>query len=178
MQEITGLLKAYSNGDKEAFDKLMPLVERELHKIAKRYMSDERQEHVLQTTALVNEAIIKLIRENLNYESRKHFYGVVKRRMRHILIDHARKEKRNGLQRVDFEEAEKQASERSKELLRLDDVLTKFAEVDKESATIVEYHFFLGLSFKEIAELLDTPQRTLERRWEAARAWLKRQMTE
>lgn len=178
MQEITGLLQAYSNGDKEAFDKLMPLVERELHKIAKRYMRDETQGHILQTTALVNEAIMKLIRENLNYESRKHFYGVVKLRMRHILIDYARKEKPNGLQRVEFEEVEEPGTQRSEELLSLDRVLSKFADFDKESATIVEYHFFLGLSFREIAELLDTPQRTIERRWEAARAWLKREMTE
>lgn len=168
----------YNNGDKEALDKLMPLVERELHKIAKRYMRGETQRHILQTTALVNEAIMRLIQENLNYESRRHFYGVVNLRMRNILIDYARKEKRNHLQRVDFPEDDKQVSERSEELLSLDRVLIKFADFDKESATIVEYHFFLGLTFREIAELLNTPQRTIERRWEAARAWLKREMTE
>lgn len=181
MQEITRLLQAYSNGDEEAFNKLMPLVEQELKNIAHGYMRRERTEHILQTTALVNEAIMKLIRENMSYESRRHFYRTVARRMRQVLIDYAREhctsKRGNRAQHVELTEAESEVSERSDELLMLDQALTKFAQEDPEAATIVECHFFIGLTFGEIAETLEIPRRTIERKWEFARAWLKREMT-
>lgn len=181
MQEITGLLQAYSNGDKEAFNKLMPLVERELKNIAHGYMRRERPEHILQTTALVNETIMRMIRENMSYENRKHFYRVVARRMRQVLFDYARErcaQKRgNRAQHVELTEAESEVLERSNDLLMLDQALTKFAQEDPEGATIVECHFFIGLTFGEIAETLDIPRRTIERKWEFARTWLKREMT-
>ncbi len=182
MHEITELLQAYSNGDKQALDKVMPLVEQELKKIAHSYMREERAGHILQTTALVNEAIMKLIRENIRYENRRQFYSLVAKRMRQVLIGYAREQKaskRGGVyKRVDLMEAEKRTTQRSTELLLLDQALTKLAAEDEDAATIVECHFFIGLTFGEIAELLSTPRRTIERKWEFTRAWLNREMTE
>lgn len=181
MQEITGLLRAYSSGDKQAMDQLMPLVERELKQIAHGYMRKERPGHILQTTALVNEAIMKLIRENISYENRKHFYALVARRMRQVLIDYARREsaarRGNRGQQVEFKEAEDLITERSNELLMLDQALTKLALEDETAATIVECHFFIGLTFGEIAELLDKSRGIIEGKWKFARAWLHREMT-
>lgn len=181
MHEITGLLQAYSNGDEQALNRVMPLVEQELKKIAHGYMRKERPGHILQTTALVNEAIMKLIRENIDYRNRKQFYALVARRMRQVLIDYARQQaaarRGNWAQPVDLTEADKQLTERSNELILLDRALTKFAAEFEDVAIIVESHFFIGLTFAEIAELLDLPRSTVERKWEFARAWLKREMT-
>lgn len=181
MHEITGLLQAYSRGDKEAFDTLMPLVDQELKKIAHSYMREERPGHILQTTALVNEAIMKLIRENITYQNRKQFYALVARRMWQILIDYAREEaaakRGKRAERVDLADADRELSERPAELLLLHAALTKCASEDEDAATIVQWHFFIGLTFGEIAGLLGTSRRIVERKWEYARAWLKREMT-
>ncbi|HKN84964.1 MAG TPA: ECF-type sigma factor [Pyrinomonadaceae bacterium] len=182
MHEITELLKAWNEGDEEALDKLMPLVVEELKKIAHRYMSAERPGNILQTTALVNEALIKLIPEKLSFENRKQFYALVAKRMRQVLVDDVRKQstvKRGKwrIEQLDDLHAKDLSSERSWELMMLDEALTKLAETDERQATIVECHFFIGLTIAEIAELLGLSKTTVERDWNFARAWLKLEMT-
>lgn len=181
MHEITELLKAWSNGDKQAMDRLMPLVDRELKKLAHNYMRNERPEHILQTTALVNEALIKLIRENISYENRGQFYGFVARRMHQVLVDYAEKEisiKRGKRpDRVDLMEIEEPASQKSREILMLEAALTKLAKIDERKAKIVECRFFIGLSIPEIAELLGVGHATVEREWSFARSWLHLELT-
>src|SRR6185503_1359950 len=133
--KITELLKAWSNGDAQALDEVLPLVDRELKKIARKYMRRERPEHILQPTALVHEALIRIVRENLNYENRKHFYFLVAKRMRQVLIDYARRAPH--VEFVDVEETELPI-ERSKEMLMLDHALNKLEEIDDRKAKIVE----------------------------------------
>lgn len=174
MHEITELLKAWSNGDTQAMDRLMPLVDQELKQIARNYMRDERSEHILQPTALVHEALIKLIRENISYENRGQFYGFIAKRMRQVLVDYARRAPH--VEYVDVDEAVI-SHERSEELLTLDAALNKLAEFDERKAKIVECRFFIGLSIPEIAELLGVGHATVERDWEFTRSWLKHQMT-
>lgn len=173
MHEITDLLKAWSNGDTQALDRLMPLVDKELKKIAQKYMRQERPGHILQTTALVHEALIRLIRENISWENRKQFYGFVARRMRQVLVDYARRMKANNV-----ELAESIPDERTpEEVLLLDEALTKLARMDERKATIVECRFFIGLTLAETAELLGIGQSTVERDWTFARDWLRNEMT-
>jgi RNA polymerase sigma factor (TIGR02999 family) len=170
--EITKLLRAWNKGDQEALDKLIPLVDRELKKIAKHYMHLEKPGHILQPTALVNEVLIKLIRENTRVENRRHFYALVAHRMRRILIDYARKRKR-----AEFAEINVRADEKSTEILRLEKALKELATINKRAATIVEHRFFIGLKLGEIAKLLGTSKTTVERDWRFARAVLKKEMT-
>jgi RNA polymerase sigma factor (TIGR02999 family) len=174
MDEITELLKAWSDGDIQALNRLVPLVDHELRKIAHNYMRNERPGHILQTTALVNEALMKLIGENISWENRKQFYALVARRMRQILVDYARKDRR--VEFTDVAEAVL-SDEKPKELLMLDEALTKLAEIDERKATIVECRYFIGLTLVQMAELLGVAQSTVERDWRFARSWLKREMT-
>ena len=171
MPEITELLKAWSSGDKQALDQLMPLVDKELKTIAHAYMRNERPGNILQTTALVNEALIKLIRDNIRYESRKHFYALVARRMRQVLVDYARKEGSAGYVNIEAVVPDKQ---RPKEVLRLDEALTEFAKKYERAAMVVECRYFIGLTIKEVAEVLGIAEKTVERDWEFALAWLKK----
>jgi RNA polymerase sigma-70 factor (ECF subfamily) len=175
MHEITDLLKAWSSGDTQALEKLVPLVDDELRKIAHNYMRNERSGHILQTTALVNEALIKLIRENISWENRKQFYALVAKRMRQVLVDYARR-----TQRADYVDVDEAVipDETPKEVLLLDEALTKLAGIDERKETIVECRYFIGLTLAEIAELLGVGQSTVEREWRFARSWLKREMTE
>ena len=175
MHEITELLKAWSSGDTQALEKLVPLVDDELRKIAHNYMRNERSGHILQTTALVNEALIKLIRENISWENRKQFYALVAKRMRQVLVDYARR-----TQRADFVDVDEAVipDETPKEVLLLDEALTKLAGIDERKETIVECRYFIGLKLEEIAELLGIGLSTVEREWRFARSWLKREMTE
>ena len=175
--EITDLLKAWRAGDKQALDKLLQLVDPELQKIAHAYMRRERPGHILQTTALINEALMKLIREDNGYENRRHFYGFVARRMRQVLVDYARSQSGARGRGVDMSEAERQLSEKSEELILLDRALSKLASIDERQATIVECRHFIGLNRKEVAELLDLSPSTVDRDWNFARTWLKREMT-
>jgi len=175
MHEITELLKAWSSGDTQALEKLVPLVDDELRKIAHNYMRNERSGHILQTTALVNEALIKLIRENISWENRKQFYALVAKRMRQVLVDYARRTERADY--VDVDDAVI-PDETPKEVLMLDQALTKLASIDQRKETIVECRYFIGLKLEEIAELLGIGQSTVERDWRFARSWLKREMTE
>ena len=170
MPEITELLKAVSDGDKEALDRLIPLVDTELKKIAHAYMQKERPGHILQTTALVNEALIKLIRENISYQNRKHFYALVARRMRQVLVDYARNSPH--VEYIEIDHAVLPEKERPKEILRLDEALTEFAKEYERAAAVVECRYFIGLTIKEVAEVLDIAEKTVERDWDFALGWL------
>ena len=172
--EITDLLKAWSEGDQKALDKLMPRVDRELKKIARKYMSKEKRGNILQPTALVNEALIKLIQENISYENRRHFYALVARRMRQVLVDYARKQPK--AEHVNVDEMDI-ADKKSKDIILLDEALTRFAKLFKRKAAVVECSFFIGLTHAEIADLLGIAPSTVGRDWDFARAWLSREMS-
>ena len=173
--KITELLKAWSNGDVEALDKLLRLVDRELRKIARRYMARENRAHILQPTALVNEALIKLIRENLTYENRRHFYFMMMKRMRQVLIDYAKKTP--PAEQVEIQ-AEMLSIEKAKDHLMLEQALQRLAELDERKAKIVECRFFMGLSVAETARLLEIGTATVERDWSFSRAWLNHQISD
>jgi len=177
--EVTGLLEAWSHGDKAALDKLTPLVHSELRQLAHRYMSRERAGHTLQTTALVNEAYVRLVdQKNVQWQNRAHFFAVAAQVMRHILIDHARthgRAKRGGeAQRVSLEDAETMSPERAAELLALDEALNELARIDERRSKVVELRYFGGLSIEETAEVLKVKPITVSRDWRWAKAWLFR----
>lgn len=179
---VTQLLLAWSNGDAEALEQLVPLVQAELRRIAKRYMRRERAGHLLQTSALVNEAYLRLIDwQNVQWESRTHFLGVAAQLMRRVLVDEARERnqlKRGGdALRVSLSEAEEASTERSEDLLALDDALDKLAKLDKRKSQVVELRFFGGLSLDESAEFLKISRRTVAREWDFAKTWLFRQIS-
>ena len=180
--EITELLQAWSRGDSQALAKLIPLVDHELRHIAHAYMIRERAGHSLQTTALVAEALIRLMEaEKISWQSRTHFYSLVARRMRQILIEHARQQltakRGNRAEHIDVAEAVLLSSEASQELIMLDEALMKLAKLDERKAKIVEYRYFGGFTLEEVAGLLGVSPSTVEREWRLARAWLKREMT-
>ncbi len=179
--EITDLLKAWSEGDSQALEKLLPLVDDELRKIAHAYLLREQPGHILRTTALVNEALIRLLGgERIQWHSRRQFYALVARRMRQVLIDYAKKRRAakgsGAAVHVDLDETII-SSHMSEELRLLDQALKKLAEVDELKALIVEYRYFGGYTFKEVAELLDISEAKVEREWRFARSWLKREIT-
>lgn len=183
MDQITELLKAWKGGDQKALDRVMPLVVQELKKIAHNYMRGERPGNLLQTTALVNEAVIKLMPEKISFDDRKQFYGLVAKRMRQILVDYARKQstaKRGkwAIEQLDTRKLKDLPSKRSKELLSLNDALTELAKTDELKATIVECHFFIGLTIAQVAKLLGHSKTTIEREWRFTRSWLRQKMTE
>jgi RNA polymerase sigma factor (TIGR02999 family) len=178
-QEVTQMLLAWRNGDQEALERLTPLVYGELRRMAHHFMRRERAEHTLQTSALINEAYLRLIDcREIEWENRVHFFGIAAHMMRQILIDHARshdRDKRGGaLLEVSFEEAAMVAEERSAELIALDDALTDLAAFDARKSRIVELRFFGGLTNEEISEVMGMSLRTVEREWRKAKAWLRR----
>lgn len=180
---ITELLQAWSEGDSQALAKLIPLVDHELKKIAHAYMLEERPGHTLQTTALVNEALIRLIEgETISWENRRHFYALVARRMRQVLVDHARAQlaaKRGGRpDHVPIEDAFALSVEMSEEIIILDEALIKLAKIDQRKEEVVELKYFGGFTIQEVAEVLDIAPSTVEREWRLARSWLKRETTE
>ena len=178
--EVTLLLKAMKNGDESAAGKLLPLVYNELHRLAKSYMQRERPDHTLQATALINEAYLRLARDNVDWQSRQHFIGVAANVMRRLLVDHARahnaKVRAGGLQRVELEEGVMISSERSIEVLALHDALTTLEGVDPRQAKVVELRYFGGFSVDEIGEILEMSPRSVKRHWALARIWLLKQM--
>jgi len=179
--EITELLRAWSNGDSEALQKLVPLVDRELRRLAHSYMSKERAGHTLQTTALVNEALMRLIEaDKMNWQGRVHFYSIVARRMRQILIEHAREQltQKRGerAEHVNLSAAGPISTEKSKELLILDAALTKLDKIDERKSKIVEYRYFGGFTIEEVAGMLDISPTTVQSEWRLARSWLRREM--
>jgi RNA polymerase sigma factor (TIGR02999 family) len=181
-QEITQLLVAWNNGDQTALAQLTPLVQAELRRLAKRYMAGERQGHILQTTALVNEAFLRLIDwRNVEWRNRAHFFGLAAQIMRRILVDFARarrREKRGGAALlVSLSEAAKVASERGSDLVALDDALQTLEKLDLRQARVVELRFFGGLSLEETAEALKVSLSTVRRDWSIAEAWLFRELS-
>jgi RNA polymerase sigma factor (TIGR02999 family) len=179
--EVTQLLLDWSEGDKAALDKLMPLVYGELRRLAHYYMGRERPGHTLQTTALVNEAYLKLIdQRSVHWQNRAHFFGIASQMMRRILVDHARSRhyvKRGGdARQVSIDEAMLVTPERAAEVVALDDALTVLAGVDRRKSQIVEMRYFGGLSIEETAEVLGVSPGTVMRDWTLAKAWLHREI--
>jgi RNA polymerase sigma factor (TIGR02999 family) len=174
--EVTELLQAWSGGDREALERLTPIVQAELHRIAKRYISKERPGHTLQTTALVNEAYVRLIDwKNVRWENRAHFFGVSAQLMRRILVDFARRRphlKNMEIRHVAMDEAFVVPAQRDADLVALDEALTALAEIDERKARIVELRFFGGLSFEEAAEVMNLSKITIVRDWNKAKVWL------
>jgi len=178
-QEITQLLVAWSDGDRAALDQLTPLVYEELRRLAHRYMSQERPGHTLQTSALVNEAYLRLIdQKNVHWQNRAQFFGIAAQMMRRILVDHARQRryaKRGGdARQVPLDEAMIVSEERAAEVVALDEALNSLAGVDPRKSRIVELRFFGGLSIEETAEVLALSPGTVMRDWTLAKAWLRR----
>jgi RNA polymerase sigma factor (TIGR02999 family) len=178
-KDITQLLVDWSDGNKEALDKLVPLVHEELRRLARRYMRREHAGHTLQTSALVNEAYLKLIdQREVRWRNRTHFFAIAAQLMRRILIDHARRhhyQKRGGgAYKLSLDEAALVIQERAADLVALDDALSELAEFDPRKSQIVEMRFFGGMSAEEVAEALSCSLRTVEREWRKAKAWLHR----
>src|SRR5438128_3316011 len=176
-QEVTRLLLDWSNGNQAALDRLMPLVDRELHRLAHHYMRNEKPGHTLQTTALVNEAYLRLIdQRHVHWKNRAHFFALSAQLMRRILVDHARKrqyEKRGGgAQKISFDETMVVSQERGADLIALDEALNKLAAIDERKSKVVELRFFGGLSVEETAEALHISAVTVMREWSMAKAWL------
>jgi RNA polymerase sigma-70 factor, ECF subfamily len=180
-KEITRLLVAWGDGDESALEDLTPLVYEELHRLAHHYMSRERAGHTLQTSALVNEAYVRLIDwKNVRWQNRAHFFGVSAQLMRRILVDFARSrqyQKRGGGERVvALDEAALMSDEKTADLVALDEALTALAELDERQSKVVELRFFGGLNVEETAEFLKVSPATVRRDWSIARAWLHREM--
>jgi len=179
--EITRLLIAWSDGDKSALGQLAPIIHSELHRLAHHYMSRERPGHLLQTSALVNEAYVRLIDwKNVRWQNRAHFFGVAAQLMRRILVDFARerqylKRGGNALQ-VSLSEAASFGVQRSADFVALDEALTALADIDPRKVRVVEMRFFAGFSVEEVAELLNVSKETVMRDWRLAKVWLLRQL--
>ena len=179
--EITQLLAEWSSGNQAALDKLYPLVYDELHRMAHRYMSRERKGHTLQTTAVINEAYLRLVEQrNVHWANRAHFFGIAAEIMRRILIDHARRyhylKRGGGAQRISLDEVAVVAKERASELLALDEALDRLSSIDPRRARVVELRFFGGLENDEIGEVLKISGNTVTRDWNMARAWLHKEL--
>ena len=180
-QGVTQLLVAWGDGDRSALDELLPLVAGELHRLAHRYMSRERQDHTLQTTALVNEAYLKLIDQEVDWKNRAHFFGIAAQIMRRILIDHARKHlgpKHGGGNTISLDEVAVVSEERASELVALDEALTTLARVDERKGRVVELRYFGGLSVEETAQVLGVSAETIRREWVRAKAFLHRELSQ
>jgi RNA polymerase sigma factor (TIGR02999 family) len=180
--EVTALLMNWSNGDSGALDELMPLVYGELRRLAGAYLRRERATHTLQSTALVNEAFLRLVnQQDVQWRNRAHFFGIAAQMIRRILVDHARAaqaEKRgSGAIRIELDDHLAVAQQNDLDLVGLDDCLAKLAALDERQARIVELRFFTGLSVEETAEVMQLSTATVKREWSSARAWLYREMT-
>jgi RNA polymerase sigma-70 factor, ECF subfamily len=181
--EVTGLLRAWSGGDRDALERILALVYPELRKIAQRCLSNERLGHTLQATALVNEAYLRFVDiKKIEWQDRAHFFAIGARLMRRILVDYARSRgyaKRGGsAQRVDFDEALVVSAQIDPMLVRMDDALNQLATFDSRKAQIVEMRYFGGLQAEEIAGVLGVSVQTVHRDWGLARSWLAREMSE
>jgi RNA polymerase sigma factor (TIGR02999 family) len=175
--EVSRLLLNWGQGDRAAFDELVPLVYDELRRLARHFMRREREGHTLQTTALVNEAYVRLVdQRSVRWQNRAHFFAIAAQLMRRILVDHARSRryaKRGGEARqVSFDEAAIVSRERCAELVAVDDALTDLAARDPRKSQIVELRFFGGLNIEETAEVMGISPTTVQREWRSAKAWL------
>ncbi|TWT35658.1 RNA polymerase sigma factor [Posidoniimonas corsicana] len=181
-RQITAVLQAISRGDHKEIDRLAPMVYDELRELALRYMSRQPAGHTLRSTALVNEAYLKLCSDrDVDWRGRSHFFAAGAQAMRRILVDHARSKGRqkrgSGLQRVEFEEGLLGEDEPHEDVLALNEALTKLQTLDERQSQIVELRFFGGLTVAEVAEALGLSKRTVELEWKMARAWLRRELS-
>jgi RNA polymerase sigma factor (TIGR02999 family) len=179
---LTQLLIDWSNGDQSAFDKLMPLIDEELRRLAHRYMSRERAGHTLQTTALVNEAFVRLVnRKNVNWQNRAHFFGLAAQLMRTILVDHARShacaKRGGGAFKLELDDALVVSQKKAAEVIALNDALNELVRLDPQQSRIVELRFFGGLTVEETAEVLHLSLATIKREWSTAKAWLYHELS-
>lgn len=181
--DVTQLLIDWSQGDKAALEQLIPLVHAELRHLARSYMGRENPGHTLQTSALINEAYIRLVdQQNVPWQNRAHFFAVSAQIMRHILIDHARShayaKRGGGARKVSLDEAMVLNDQRANELIALDDALKILANLDPRKSQIIELRFFGGLSIEETAEAMKISRITVTREWRLAKAWLRREMNQ
>jgi len=181
-QGITQLLTRWSSGDKAALDELIPLIYPELRRLARAYMGRENSGHTLQTSALINEAYLRLVnQQDVKWKDRAHFFAVAAQVMRHILVDHARRYRSNkrgaGAEHVQLDDVAVICVERATDLIALDDALNRLALIDKRKSHIVELRFFGGLTVEETAEVLHLAPITIMREWRAAKAWLGREIS-
>jgi RNA polymerase sigma factor (TIGR02999 family) len=181
-KDVTELLQAWSQGDPSAPEKLGPVIYDELRRIARRCMRRENEQHTLETGALINEAYLRLADwKNARWENRAHFYGVASQIMRRVLIDHARargyQKRGGGVRPVSLDEAVVASPERGRDLLALDEALTRLSKLDPRKGKLVELRFFGGLSVEETAAILKVSPFTVIRDWNFAKAWLHREMT-
>jgi len=180
--DVTQLLVAWSNGDEAARDQLIPLVYEELHRLAHHYMNRERPGHTLQTSALVNEAFVRLVdQHDVHWQNRSHFFGIAAQMMRRVLVDYARSrqyQKRGGdVVQVSLNEDLIVSNEQTAEVVALDDALKNLATFDQRKCQIVELRFFAGLSIEEAAQVLGISPGTVMRDWTLAKAWLRKEIT-
>lgn len=179
--EVSTLLEAWSNGDQLALEKLTPIVYSELHRLAQRYLKGERGDITLQTTALVNEAYLRLVNyKHMHFENRSHFFAVSAQLMRRILVDHARRrnlKRGGGVRHISIDETAVIGGGRGADLLALDQAMQDLARFDARKARVVELRFFGGLSVEETAEVLKVSPVTVMRDWSTARAWLYREIS-
>lgn len=181
-QNVTQLLISWGSGDKEALDKLLPVVYDELRKQAARYLRRERVGHTLQTTALIHEAYLRLVdQKNVHWQNRAQFFGLAAQLMRRILVDHARtkkRAKRGGSDiRVSLTGAKVLAKSKDLDVVALDEALDRLAQIDEQQSKIVELRFFSGLTVEETAEVLSISPATVKRDWSMAKAWLHRELS-
>lgn len=179
--DVSQLLFDWSHGDADALTRLMPLVYDELRRLAGSYLRRERSDHTLQPTALVHEAFLKLVGQELNLQNRAHFFGVAAQVMRCILVDHARghdaAKRGNGAARFTLEEVQDTPLESQVDLLALDEALNELARLDPPQARLVELRYFGGLTIEETAEVLGLSPATVKREWRLARTWLHRELS-
>ena len=181
--DVTAILLSWSDGDREAPAKLMPLVYDELRRLARDYLRRERPDHTLQPTALVNEAYLRIVDQTrVSWQNRAQFFGLAAQLMRHILVDHARTRmaaKRGGnMHKLSLDEAWMTIEERATELVRLDEALKALAQIDERKSQVVEMRFFGGLSVEETASALGVSDKTVMRDWRIAKLWLHRELSE
>jgi len=181
MDDISALLRAWSDGDQSALARLTPIVYDELHRLARHYMKGERPGHSLQTTPLVNEAYMRLVDyERMQWQDRAHFFAVSAQLMRRILVEHARRhnlKRGGGAPHVSLEETAIVGGDQDADIVELDDAMNALARIDPRKVQVVEMRFFGGLSVEETAEVLKISPGTVKRDWRAARAWLYRELT-
>ena len=180
--EVTKLLKAWSDGDQSALDKLMPLVYEELHRLAHQHMRREKPGHMLQTSALLNEAYVRLVDQSrVHWENRGHFFGIAARLMRQILVDEALRrsfaKRGGGMIQIPLDEAAIVTQQQSVNVVALDDAMKSLEKIDERKSRIVELRFFGGMSIEETAEVLKVSPGTVMRDWTFTRAWLRKEMS-
>ena len=181
-QSITQLLIEWRDGDQTALDRLIPLVHQELRRLAHHYLKRERPEHTLQTTALVNEAYLKLVdHKDMHWQNRAHFFAVAAQAMRRILVDHARSrdaiKRGRGVAVITLDEAAAIADTQAADLLALNDALDQLTLLDARKSRIVELRYFGGMTVEEVAEVLGLSPTTVNREWQSAKTWLLRTMS-